>query len=206
MKGLIFLSALACTSCAGPKISSSWSSPDLSSDRFQQVVVVAIIQNEDSTLARQMEDHMAGDIRKLGYKTNSFQKTFSPNDFPATIRYDSARQKLMANGIDAVVTISLLEKETQNVFVRARNEIFFDRNSFWHYYQAAATTVDRNKGHYEKTTIYYWESNVYDLNRGSLIYSARSAFFDEHSAGDMAHRYGLKLVEDMDKQLVLSRR
>ncbi len=203
MKWLISLWALLLISCSGPRITSSWSAPDTKANPFKKIAVIGIITNEDNSMRQQMEKHMTGDLRELGFNAVAFTETFNDKDFPRDMRYDSARQKLMDAGIDAVITIGLLDKEKEKVFVRDQYQMSKEKNSFWYYYQTVLEAVEKNKGHYETITSYYWESNLYDLNNLSMIYSARSEFFEENDIKKMAHRYGKKLVEDMQKQMVL---
>ncbi|NDF99240.1 MAG: hypothetical protein EB101_10010, partial [Chitinophagia bacterium] len=46
-------------------------------------------------------------------------------------------------------------------------------------------------------TRYFWESNLYDLSDGKLIYSAQSQSFDPSSSDVLGREYGKLIVDDI---------
>ncbi|HEY0356587.1 MAG TPA: hypothetical protein VGC29_10305 [Flavisolibacter sp.] len=201
MKMMVLL-CLVWLGCATPNLTSSWVDPGRVNSQFRKIAVVAIIHNEDSGMRKKMEDHLVKDLRAYGYEAVSFSRTFDPGQFPEDIRYDTAQARLLRTGVEAIITISLLDKQQQEVFVKEPYNIpVKDKRSFWGYYKDVIDQLD--KGNYTNSTNYYWEAQVFDLLQSDMIYRSTSAFFDENSKSTMAHRYGKAIMADMKKQMVL---
>jgi hypothetical protein len=60
-----------------------------------------------------------------------------------------------------------------------------------------------SEGYYVENTKYFWESNLYDMNDWTLLYSAQSQSFDPSSAEILGHEYGMIITKDMVKKNVL---
>ena len=50
-------------------------------------------------------------------------------------------------------------------------------------------------GYYVNDTRYFWESNLYELKTGQLLYSIQTQSFDPSSTESMAHEYGEKISQ-----------
>lgn len=207
MKALPFFLLLLLAACSSPKILSSWTAPEAGRTAYKKILVVSLATNSDSTLRTQMEKHMVGDLKAVGYNAVSFRQTFDENEFRG-IRYDSARARFQREGIDGVITISLLAKEKESVYVPNKPPIpedSYQRTNFWDYYTRLRETVGK-PGYYVNSTNLYWESNFYDLNSLALLYHVQSEAFNPASTQKLAHEYGKKIVSDLQKTAVLSSR
>ncbi|WP_121352962.1 hypothetical protein [Flavisolibacter nicotianae] len=205
MKGLAFLLFVLAAGCSSSKILSSWTAPEAGSNSYQKILVASILSNEDSLLRRQMESHVVGDLQALGYKAVSFHQQFDANDF-RSIRYDSARALFQREGIDGVITVSLLAKEKQSVYVPDKPPLPAEppqRTDFWDYYTRVREAIGR-PGYYVNSTELFWESNFYDLSSLALLYHVHSKSFDPSSTQKLAHEYGKLIVDDLQKRSVLT--
>jgi hypothetical protein len=117
-----------------------------------------------------------------------------------------ALDKLGNSGIDAILTIVLLDKTKERYYVPGR--IYYSPyviyyNRFWGYYR---TMHDRVyvPGYYSENTKYFWESNFYALDRKELLYSAQSQSFDPGSISGLSHEYGQMIVKDMVRKSILT--
>jgi hypothetical protein len=204
MKALSFLLLLLVAGCSSSKILSSWTAPEAGRNAYKKILVVSLVTNSDSTLRTQMEDHLVGDLKTIGYNAVAFRQTFDENTFRG-IRYDSARARFQREGIDGVITISLLAKEKESVYVPDKPSIPSDpaqRTNFWDYYTTMREVVGK-PGYYVNSTQLFWESNFYDLNTLALLYHVQSESFDPTSTQKLAHEYGRKIVGDLQKNGVL---
>ena len=52
-------------------------------------------------------------------------------------------------------------------------------------------------GYYTTNTRYFWESNLYDLSDGKLIYSAQSQSFEPSTSERLGKEYGKLIVDDI---------
>jgi hypothetical protein len=117
-----------------------------------------------------------------------------------------ALNKLTNSGIDAVLTVVLLDKTRERYYVPAQinySPYVIYRNRFWGYY---TTMHDRiyTPGYYTVETKYFWESNFYDMEGKQLLYSVQTRSFDPSSTEILAHEYGQLIVSNMMKNKVLS--
>jgi hypothetical protein len=118
---------------------------------------------------------------------------------------EAAIEKLKNSGIDAVLTVVLLDKEKEKRYhpgYAYYSPYGFYYNRFWGY----RTTLYRRiyePGYYVSNTKYFWESNFYDMNTQKLVYSVQTQSFDPASSESLAHEYGQLIVKDMVKNKVL---
>jgi len=204
MKGLLFAAVLL-AGCTATKLTSSWTAPTAGATNYRKILVVSMIQNEDSTIRRKMEEQMAGDLRAIGYNAVAFTESFHRDEF-RLMRYDSVRKKLSEQGIDGVITINLLAKEKEQVYVRDKVNVKAENTplgSFWE----SPTTIKQDigkPGYYVTSSQYYWESRFYDVSTVSLLYTAQSTAFEVSSIQSLAHKYGKTIVDDLQKNYVLT--
>ena len=171
-------------------------------------MVVALISDKDRRLREHLEAHLVGDLIDNGYDAMSASSEYGPKSFENTNEPDVLK-KLHNSNVDAVITISLLDKSKETNYTPGNVTLqpyAVRYNRFWGYYQ---TYYDRiyTPGYYTTDTKYFFETNLYSLeNRdNNLLYSVQSQAFDPSSVDNMADDYGKKIVKDMVKKGVLSK-
>lgn len=203
----IIIAVMLC-SCAGSNyITSTWKATDVVPKKYGKVMVVGIIREADRTIREQMEDHMVGDLKDLGYNAFSSFKEYGPKAFE-NVTEESVNKKLADDGIDAVLTIVLLDKQKERYYVPRRvvySPYITYHNRFYGYYRSVYTRIE-SPGYYDVSTKYFWESNFYELSSGNkLLYSVQTQSFDPSSTERLAHEYGKMIVQNMVKNNVLAK-
>ena len=167
-------------------------------------MVVGIIAGSDWALREKMETHLVGDLADKGYNAVSAIKEYGPKNFE-NLKEAEVLDKLSGLGVDAVVTIVLLDKDRERYYVPGK--VFYSpytiyQRNFWGYY---TTIYERiyTPGYYQVNTRYFWESNFYDLRNRNLLYAVHTESFDPDSMDALAHEYGLLIVNNMAKKGVL---
>jgi hypothetical protein len=205
MKGLFFPSLLFLMSCTATKITSTWSAPEAGAKDYKKIMVVSVIQNEDSVMRRNMEQQMVADLKAIGYNAVAFTDEFKTGDLQY-MRYDSVRQRLTSKEIDGVIITSLLAKDKERIYVKDKSPEPADHlplGTFWE--TSTAVKQDMGKpGYYLTSAQYYWESHFYDVKSLALLYNARSTAFEVTSAESLARKYGKVIVNDMQKHYLLT--
>lgn len=203
---IVAFSLLLFWSC-GPtsRITSSWKAPDVQPKKYNKIVVLGLIRDADRTVREKMEQHMVGDLKELGYDAICSCEEYNPKTFEG-LNEKEAIAKLRNSGVDAVLTVTLLDKQKEKYYVPGKmtnSSYYIYHNSFYGYYQ---TTNERiySAGYYVIDTKYFWESNFYDLVSNSLLYSVQSQSFDPVSTESLSHEYGQIIVKDMLKNKVLA--
>ena len=200
LPGLVFLFA-ACTSS---KITSTNAPQNNEQKNFYRVLVLGLVKSDDTQLQAKMENHLAGDMKALGYSVVTSLGEYGPRAFKGMTE-EQVLAKLKGSNIDAVVTIVLLNKKVEKQFVPAHpnraNEQQF-QHLFWDYYDAINNRVFE-PGYYVDNTEYYWESNLFEMNKQSLLYSVKTTSFNPANTESLAHHYGKMIVKSMKKEHVL---
>jgi hypothetical protein len=188
------------TACSSSKITSSWKNPNTAIARkYEKVLVLGLIEEPDRMLREKMEQHMADDLKILGYNAVTSVSEYGPKAFEG-MSEAGALQSLSTKGIDAVVTIVLLAKEKEVYYPSSWSR----SDRLWGYYTYMHDRV--YTASYPMTnTKYFWESNLFDMNDWLLVYSVQSQSFEPGSARKLAHEYGQLIVNDMVKGKVLEK-
>jgi len=199
------ISLFLVAACSTSKITSSWKAENISPSNFKKVLVLALINEPDRNVREQMEQHIVGDLQNLGYSAVCSCDEFNPKTFE-NLSEQQALAKLNNSGVDAVLTVVLLDKLKERYYMSSpMNYPYYTpgHNHFWEYYTQMYGRV-YSPGYYVTETKYFWESNFYDLNKGSeLLYSVRSQSFEPGSSKALSHEYGQMIVKDMVKNNVL---
>jgi hypothetical protein len=118
---------------------------------------------------------------------------------------EAAIDKLKSSGVDAVITIVLLDKKKESKYVPGNmyySPYGYYYNRFWGYRGVLYRRI-YEPGYYVTDTRYFWESNLYDMSTQQLLYSAQTQSFDPSSSASLGHEYGKMIVQDMVKKNVL---
>ena len=200
---LIFLAA----GCTTSRITSTWKAENVVAKDYKKVMVLGLIREADRTIQENMENHLVDDLKDLGYNAVSALKEYGPKAFDK-MDEDEALAKLKASGIDAVITIVLLDKEKERTYVPGRliySPYGYYYGRFWGYYGTIYRRI-YEPGYYVTDTRYFWESNLYDLSdHQQLVYSVQTQSFAPANSDALGHEYGELIVKCMVKANVLSK-
>lgn len=195
---LILLLVAIGLGCTSSKITSSWKDANTIPKRYNKVMVLGLIRENDNSIRVNMENHLVVDLRDLGYNAVSSFMEYGPKAFD-NMNEEAAIEKIKNNGVDAVVTIVLLNKEKEKRYhpgYTYYTPYGYYYSRFWRYSTTLYMRV-YEPGYYETNTRYFWESNFYDMSDQKLVYSVQTESFDPANSESMAHEYGQMIVKDM---------
>lgn len=193
-------------SCQTSKITATWTDKDVSPKRYNKILVLGVLKDNDRELQSKMEKHLTGDLNDLGYSAFAASDIFPLGTF---VRGDTTKaiEALNSKGFDAVLTVVLLNKEKEKHYVPGRVMYtpyapYHDRLDLYYY-----TMYDRiqTEGYYATDTKFFWESNFYDRYSKKMIYSSQTESFESGSKEHLAHLYGVLLANNLVKRKVLLR-
>lgn len=207
MKKILAMAALSLLAgCSSTRITSVWKEPSTVNTSYGKIMVVGIIRDADRTLRQQMEHHLVNDLNTLGYQARSAYDQYGPKALEG-LSEEETNKKLSREGVDAVLTIVLLDKQKERYYVPARvvytPYIMYHRH-FWGYYNSIYTRIE-SPGYYEVENRYFWESNLYDLHTKKLVYSVQTQSFDPSATDQLAHEYGQLIVNSMVRNGILQK-
>ncbi len=210
MKKLIGISSilfLLVTGCTTSKITSTWKAENTVFQNYNKIFVLGLIRESDRTLQENMENHFVSDLSNLGYNVVSSLKEYGPKAFDK-LDEEAAIDKLKSSGVDAVITIVLLDKQKERKYIPGNmyySPYGYYYNRFWGYYGTLNRRI-YEPGYYVTDTKYFWESNFYDMSTRKLVYSVQTQSFDPANSESLAHEYGELIVKNMVKENVLQRK
>jgi hypothetical protein len=184
--------------CSTSKITSSWTAPNTTTHNYSKIMVLGLIQEKDRSLREYMEQHFVGDLATLGYAAVSSLEEYGPKAFEG-LDEKTAIEKIKHSGVDAVITIVLLDKRKETKYVAGQ---YLTRDNFWDYVGTRSARL-YEPGYYITDTKYFWESNFYDMNNMSLLYSVQTKSFSPSSNESMGHEYGKMIVKNMQQKKLL---
>ena len=196
--------ALLITGCYTSVITNSWKSKSIPSKKFEKVLVIALVKQKERSLRESMENHLVGDLLEKGITAISSLKEYGPKSFEG-LTENEVIQKIDNSGIDAVLTIVLLDKEKEKYYIPGR--VYYTpytiyHRRFWGYY---TTMYDRiyEPGYYSESTNYFWERNFFDAKSKELIYSVQTKSFNPNSSNALANEYGKLICNELFKNDIL---
>lgn len=205
LRSFAVLSLLLTVGCGTSKITSSWKAPDAAPQRFNKVMVLGLIRTADRSLQQNMEDHMVGDLLSKGYNAISSLQEYGPKAFDG-MDEQAAMNKLKNSGVDAVITIVLLDKEKEKSYVPGHIYYYSPYSYYYRQFWGYRTAISRRiyePGYYVTNTRYFWESNVYDMNNQKLLYSVQTQSFNPSDSESLGHEYGQLIIKNIIEQGIL---
>lgn len=196
--------ALIFSGCSTSKITSSWKAANTTAQPYKKILVLGLIRENDRSIQQNMEDHFVSDLNDLGYNAISALQEYGPKAFE-NMNENAAIDKLKNSGVEAVMTIVLLDKQKEKRYVPGAvnySPYGYYQNRFWGYRTVMYSRI-YEPGYYVTNTKYFWESNLYDMRNQKLIYSVQTQSFDPVDAESMGHEYGKLIVGNMVKQNIL---
>jgi hypothetical protein len=198
----LFIIAAGCTSTS--KITSTWKAKNVEPKNYNKILVLGLMNVADRTIREKMEEHLAEDLNTLGYNAICACEVFDPKAFN-NMTEEAAINKLKNQGIDAVLTVVLLDKQKESKYVPGNiyySPYGYYYNRFWGYRSTLYRRI-YEPGYYVSDTKYFWESNLYDMASQQLVYSVQTQSFSPDNANILGHEYAKLIVKDIVKNKVL---
>src|SRR6478752_6536636 len=118
-KILLVLWSVVLFSCQANRIITTWTDKNVSPKKYNKILVLGVLIDNDRELQSKMEKHLAGDLNDLGYSAFAASDVYPSGTF---VKGDTAKaiEALNGKGFDAVLTIVLLNKEKEKHYVPGR--------------------------------------------------------------------------------------
>lgn len=206
MKKLFIIPLVALViSCQPSKITQTWTAKDVAPKKYNKILVLGVLTDNDNELQVKMEDHLTGDLRELGYNAFAANKIFPAGTFA---KGDTAKAQAAIEGkrFDGILTVVLVDKSKDRYYVPGKiteYNTYYDRFGRFGRYYTIVTERIYTPYYFGEETKYTWENNFYDLGSRKMIYSARTRSFDYTSKTTLAHTYGLLMAESLVNKKIL---
>ena len=204
MKRILWLALplmLLLASCSTSRITDSYTN-NRATAPAKRILVLGLFSEKNNRAKRAMEDELVKDLNKFGYNAVTATDKFGPTAFRGMTEQQAIR-KLQDEGIQNVVTITLVNKDKQKRYVPATYGYTPGFWGYYSYYSPWSYGPSYRPGYTEVNTNYAFETNLYDVSNNSLIYSAESKTVDAGTMATLANDYARSIVRDMKKRNVL---
>lgn len=190
---LLLLSFLL-SGCYSTQITGYWKAPDQPQQKYKKILVLGIMP--DTLMLQRMEAHIADDLRRKGYNVIVSEGKYKVFKYLETEDRD-VMQQFKDDGIDAVVTIVLLNKRAEG-FVMPANLYRLLTKYYAEDYYGMYAPADFQEGQR-----YAWETSLYDISSGKRVYAVQTTTFDPASVETLSHEYGKVVIRYMEKHHIL---
>ena len=215
---LLLLVGLILTSCGtSSKFTNSLKFPlDDGSKSYENLAILAFfpVMNNRATLETAMEDEFRARGVKGNATFNAFPLAGDKTIFdkmglgPEEIK-ELIRKKVEENKIDAFMTINLVDATQEEKYVQGASISFsspyvYGSNDFGFYdYYSYAYTATYSSGHYETSTSYYLQINLFDIETEQLIWTGQSTTTDPESIKKGSVEYARMVLDELFRLNVL---
>lgn len=183
--------------CHSQKVVTTWKAQPSWPDRYQKILVVAVMPVSDSAARKSIEAEAVHLLSDYGYNAISAISVYGSKGLVAE-NEEATYLRLCNSGIDAVITFALVPKEGEyhdpgnNQYTLANN-YYYDR--LWAYKKIQEEMTTKSPANE-----YSWESILFDLLTLQAVYTSHTRSFPldnkEKASQDMVSLVIRKMKED----------
>ena len=208
-KNLIFLLSivmLIVISCNSTRLTSSWSLPNATTQKYNKVLVIGMTGAKDQEIRENIENSMAKKLKENNISAVTARSKYGPLTFQK-MTDEEAMKMVKDDGFDGVMILALLDKNKEKNYTPGRVTSTPYAVVRRHWLPNYRVLYDRvyTPGYYTTLTNYELEANFYDMNRNELQYSAQAQSFDPGSASTLAGDFSKTVIDDMVKKGLVSK-
>ncbi|MBS0029832.1 hypothetical protein ACTJJ0_20335 [Chitinophaga sp. 22321] len=187
----------------------TWKAPETPPGGYHDMLVAAVTSN---TGAQQVvESKMVEALQKRGVVAGRGLDIFPPKFNPKEdADKEAAAKKIRDAGYTAVLTVSLVNRESQTRYVPgtmsyAPYPAYGWYGRFWGYYGYMYGAA-YSPGYYTTDKTYFLESNLYDLSQdGKLIWSGQSETYNPNSLESFAKSFAAQVTASLNSAGLLKK-
>ncbi len=197
---------MACTSPT--RITGSWVDPEAKGQPKENKRVFIASLSRNMEVRTKLEAALAAEAMKRNIVAVKSTDYFSPDFYQELPSKDNLLGKIKQTGVDAILTVSLIDQENESRYVPGSNRLYapFPRfrwyGGFYSYYNYWYPRL-YDPGYYVTDKTYFLESNLFDAATEKLIWSAQSETVNPGSIDNFVRDYPKKLVAQMVKDGLL---
>ena len=196
---LLFLAACA----PATMITGTWKNPQVPPGNYHNILVAALTSR--AVAKNTVEGDLVTMLKNYHVTASKSIDLFPPNLTGSDSDRSVLLDKIKGRNIDAILTVSLLKRETESRYTGspAPYDPFrysYYRN-FWGYYSYWYPAMYDPA--YDSEQVYYIETNLYDAATEELKWSAQSKTYDILNLATFSRDFSKSIVDQMVKDGVL---
>lgn len=186
----------ACTSYTS--LTGSWINSKTPVKSYHSIFVMAM--SGHAVQKSMTEADFSAELNKCGIITYRSLDEFPPSLGKDSIDKTALSDLLKSKNVDAILTISLLRKETESRYVPGNNYynpvMFGYYTNLWGYYNYWYPNV-YGQGYYVTDRVYYIETNLYNAATEELVWSAQSRTYNPVNLHKASREFAALMVRQM---------
>lgn len=186
------------SSCASVDMTATYTNPELKEQApYQKIFVSSMFANVEAKqmLEAQLREELMEDSIQVGLS----HEMFPGSDQGFQESKDMVYQKIDKAGHEAILTVSVIAKESNTRFIGAdgtyqpvvSNPYYA---TYWGYYDYVGPIVYK-PGYYTQTQTYFIETNLYDVDSEELVWSAQTETYSPADLDNLTENLA-DLIED----------
>jgi len=200
---IIFCLCIILYGCTSTHVTTIWKAQHFFPMKYNNILVVGIIKNENDSLRRELEKNFVVDLEGLGYHAVSAVHEFGPKGL-ADLRGEETYIRLCNRGIDAVITIALIDKRKEMTSKSHKatgypGKYYYDR--IWGYKNIQSEFANG----YPQSGDYFWETILFDLASLEPQSTIQTRSFNAADAERRSDELLGHVIQKMRKEKILRR-
>lgn len=203
---VLFFGILLLSSCRSSHVSQSWKAPNTLPRTYNKIIVVGVVKAADTALRRNMETHLVSQLNDLGYDAVSALEEYGAGTL-ANLAQEDTYRKLCERGIDAVLTVALLDNSKGRHDTHSGKKHLPDQyyyNHIWNYRNIQGDLTDTT-AKTKSAKPFFLESILFDLQTLQPRYVVETKPFNAITFYNMQQEYGKMVVRSMVRHKVITR-
>ncbi|MBL7745249.1 MAG: hypothetical protein JNN00_17375 [Chitinophagaceae bacterium] len=205
IKATVFLlSSLVFEACSSPGIVTTWKVPHQGRQQYDKIMTVAVFRDKDDSLRAEAEDIFVKEIEGLSYQAVPAYAQFGLKGL-AGLDQAETYFKLCHNGIDAVMTIALID-DTKETFQKPGDMYEYPAshyyNRVWNYQNISISPQNDSAG---SDNGRFWEIILFDLNTLEAVCVMQTKSFTHNITGVTIEELGRQAIRKLHKEKVLTK-
>jgi len=196
LSGIIFLQG-----CSSSHIIVAWKN-QYQPENYTKIMVVGIVTGKDHLLRKEIETDLANELKEIGYFAVSAIEEFGEAGL-ANLSQEETYRKLCDNSIDAVITITLIDRSKEKIAGPKKSygyphNYYYDR--IWNYRNIRADLSVEEKN---KNPQYSWESILFNLRTLEAECTIQTKSFSSVNEERLGREFEKQIILKMIRQKVL---
>jgi hypothetical protein len=197
--GIVFGMMFAVACAPSTRVTASWTNPQAAERDYNNVLVAVMVENVN--VKRSVENMIVQELRDEGINATMSLDVFPPQFRDGLPDRDELMQLIRDNGYDAIVTVALVDTETETRYVPgsatyAPSRFFPYYGRFYGYYSHWYPRI-YEPGYYRQDRTYFYETNLYDTQTEELVWSAQSESMDPARADRFSRQFAASIVDEL---------
>jgi hypothetical protein len=202
----LFLLVILVGCSTSTKITGAWKSPDAEKSGYDDLFVVALI-NESIVAKKTIEDDLDKLLLEKGIQAVSNLENIRTGLSEKAEDISEVVQAIQESGSDGILTVAVLEKSTETRYVPGSTSyynpmLYGGYGRFGGYYGIYQPMV-YSPGYFATDKNYFLEINLYDTSTEKLVWSAQSQTTNPSNMDNAASSFSKEVVEQMIRDGVI---